>query len=139
MSARQSVSSLASGDVAAMAARDSVHHEHKHYDKHQSGYNGYGGYGIGWFLMVWIVLTVVIWLILVALNPVWLRGGKGKGGHGKYDSSGSYDKKKCKQADYGRAFLCALVISFILIVILWAVYAATRGTGDGHGYHHKSC
>jgi len=125
-----------------MAARDTMHMKKKYdhcddgYDKHQSGYGGYGGYGIGWFLLVWIVLTVVIWLILVALNPAWLRGGKAKGGHGKYDSSNSYSTK-CKEADYGRAFLCALVIAFILIIILWAVYAATRGTGYDH--HSKHC
>jgi hypothetical protein len=149
MSGRQSVSSLAASDVAAMSARDSVHEKHVYHEKHSgyddhkhSGYddhcdtkrssnsnsNSGAGYGVGWFLLVWIVLTVVIWLILVAINPPFLRGAKCKGGS-KFDSSNSSGKGKCGQCDYGRAFLAALVIAFILIIILWAVYAATRGTG----------
>ncbi len=127
MSGRQSVSQLASGDasVASLGARDAVCND--------TGYgSGYGsGYGIGWFLLCWIILTVIFWLLLVAINPAFLRGGKSKGHNSKFDSSDSHDKKKKNGqcADHGRAFLAALVFSFFFIIILWAVYAATRGYG----------
>jgi hypothetical protein len=107
----------------------SRHYEKEHHYDH--GY-GYGGWGLGGALLLWIILTVVIWLILIAVNPVWLRGGKGKQKGRYYGSSSCEDNRKKKYydddcVDYGRAFLAAIVIGFIITVILYVIYAATRG------------
>ncbi len=88
---------------------------------------GYGGWGFGWGLLLWIILTVIIWLILVTVNPGFLRRGKhGKGSHSSDSDSSDHGHDHC---DFGRAFLAALVIGFIITIIVWAIAAAVGGYG----------
>ena len=133
---RSSVSSASRGNTG-VSTKDNMSKDKASYgSSHETGY----GWGFGWFLLLWIILTVVIWLILVAVNPSWLRGGKGgKGGKkSKFDSSDSSDGKHGHghghgQCDFGRAFLAALVIAFLIAIIIGAVYAGLRGSG--HNYY----
>lgn len=72
--------------------------------------SGYGGMAAGG-IFGWIILTVIIWLVIVAVKPEWAQ---------KKDC-----RNKCNgEVDYGRALLGAIVIAFIICLIVWVIAAA---------------
>ena len=79
---------------------------------HNQGYGGYFAWAILWF----IILTVIIWLVLVAANPKWIQ---------KNDYYG-----KCNgEVDNGKAILWAIVIAFLILIFVWILKAlATWGS-----------
>src|SRR4030067_2166684 len=93
--------------AAAAEVADARHHKDSmyHHNSHQGGY-------LAWGFLVFVVLVLIIWLILVAVNPTWIQ---------KTDSSGN----SCGEVDHWKALLWAVVIAFIIIVIMWLVHAVS--------------
>lgn len=90
MSEQQSLSSLAPGK-ACQNTND--------YDKKVNW---------GSVLLWFIIVAVIVWFILFAINPSWLRQ-KSECGKNTY----------C--IDYGKLFLATIVITILLMVLVWLV------------------
>lgn len=79
-------------------------------EDHMSNKHWHSGFGV--YLLWFIVIAVLIWLILYSLRPTWV----------------VVDDDPAK-VDSGRLLLAALIISFIIVIIIWAV----RSSGFGNG------
>ena len=81
-----------------------------------------GGRGLIGSLVLFLFFWFIVFVILVAWAPKWLRR---KDGAGSRDDSGSKRSRKC--LDYGKAFLWALVVSIIAILLFWLLSGVTAG------------
>jgi len=82
-------------------------HEMDHYHDH-----GYGYSSIGWAVLWFIIIAVIVWLIIFSLKPAWALDEEGN-------------------VDTGKVLLASIVISLIIVIIVWIIWAACRG---GWGY-----
>ena len=75
-----------------------------------------------WYYLIWfIVLTLIVWVVLVAINPSWLQRDNG-GKHGGHHGKGGCD------VDLGKAFVWALLIALGICVLIWLIrYWGTEG------------
>lgn len=76
------------------------HHDHDH---HHHGYSS-----IGWAVLWFIIIAVIVWLIIFSLKPSWALNEDG-------------------DVDTGKVLLASIVIALIIIIIIWIIYAACRG------------
>ena len=72
------------------------------------------GHSYAWHYLVWFIVIVLVgWVVLIAINPGFVqRDSKGHGHHGKHG---------CDDVDYGKAFVWALIIAVGICLLLWLV------------------
>lgn len=87
-------------EVACDPCEDMGHHDH-----------GYGYSSLGWAVLWFIIIAVIVWLIIFSLKPAWALNEDG-------------------DVDTGKVLLASIVIALIIIIIIWIIYAACRG-----GFH----
>lgn len=81
-----------------------MHHDHHdHHDHHHHGYSS-----IGWAVLWFIIIAVIVWLIIFSLKPAWALNEDG-------------------DVDTGKVLLASIVIALIIVIIIWIIYAACRG------------
>lgn len=80
--------------------------ETDHHDHHHHGYSS-----IGWAVLWFIIIAVIVWLIIFSLKPAWALNEDG-------------------DVDTGKVLLASIVIALIIVIIIWIIYAACRG-----GFH----
>jgi hypothetical protein len=80
--------------------------EMKHHDHHE---HGYGYSSIGWAVLWFIIIAVIVWLIVYSLRPTWALNEDG-------------------ELDTGKVLLAAIVIALIIVIVLYIIYAACRGS-----------
>lgn len=83
----------------------------------------YGGKGLIWSLILFIFFWFIVFIIIVAWAPKWLRK-KGLDGD---DDGERRSKRSRKCLDYGKAFLWALVIAIIAVLLFWLLSGITAG------------
>jgi hypothetical protein len=96
---------------------------------------GYGSSAkVSAFILVFLILVSFFWIIGYSFNFSFLRC-KGKrssrvgSDDGSSESGGSNNGDSCgrsQQADAGKAFVFALIISLIILLIIWAFMAARK-------------
>jgi hypothetical protein len=74
------------------------HHHHGH---------GYGA--IGWAVLWFLIIAVIVWLILFSLRPAWA-----------VDEDGNVDT--------GKVLLASIVIALIIVIIVWIIWCACAGS-----------
>lgn len=79
------------GDVC-----EGVHEEHHHH---------HGYTALGWAVLWFIIIAVIVWLIIFSLKPSWA-----------IDEDGNVDT--------GKVLLASILISLIIVIIVWIVWAA---------------
>lgn len=79
------------------------HGHHEHHEHH-----GYGYSSLGWAVLWFIIIAVIVWLIIFSLKPAWALNEDG-------------------DVDTGKVLLASIVIALIIIIIIWLIYAACTG------------
>jgi uncharacterized membrane protein (DUF485 family) len=87
---------------------------------HLHGKKRYGGKNLLWALVLFIFFWFLVFIILVGWAPKWLRR-KGFDGN----SSDSKNRRSRKCLDYGKAFLWALVVSVVVLLLFWLLSGIT--------------
>lgn len=82
---------------------DHLHHGHGH---------GHGYSSVGWAVLWFIIIAVIVWLIIFSLKPAWA-----------LDEDGNVDT--------GKVLLASIVLALIIVIVVWVIYMACRG-GWGH-------
>jgi len=82
---------------------DHLHHGHGH---------GHGYSSVGWAVLWFIIIAVIVWLIIFSLKPAWA-----------LDEDGNVDT--------GKVLLASVVLALIIVIVVWIIYMACRG-GWGH-------
>jgi len=85
---------------------------------HGDGYHG--SYGWVGFIVGFFILWLVVFLILVAVNPKFLHKKKGKRSSSDSDSHGSGKDGDC---DFGSAALASFVIALVLVILFGLFWA----------------
>lgn len=80
--------------------------DHDHHDHHGHGYSS-----LGWAVLWFLIISVIIWLIIFSLKPAWALNEDG-------------------DVDTGKVLLASIVIALIIIIIVYIIYAVCRG-----GFH----
>jgi len=76
-------------------------HKHVEHVEHHTGNAGY----IGWAVLIFIILAVIIWFILAAWKPTWVQCQDAQG-------------NPTGELDNGKAIIWALAIAFIILIII---------------------
>ena len=74
--------------------------------------HGHGYSSIGWAVLWFIIIAVIVWLIIFSLKPAW-----------------ALDEEA--NVDTGKVLLASIVIALIIVIVVWIIWAACRG---GWGY-----
>jgi hypothetical protein len=75
--------------------------------------SGYGYSSIGYAVLWFIIIAVIVWLIIFSLRPAWA-----------LDEDGNVDT--------GRVLLASIVIALIIVIIVYIIYAACGSYGYGY-------
>lgn len=86
---------------------DNMHMDH--HDHHEHHGHGYGYSSIGWAVLWFIIIAVIVWLIVYSLRPNWALNDDG-------------------ELDTGKILLASIVIALIIVIVLYIIYAACRGS-----------
>lgn len=70
--------------------------------------HGYGYSSLGWAVLWFIIIAVIVWLIIFSLKPAWALNEDG-------------------DVDTGKVLLASIVIALIIVIIIWLIYAFCRG------------
>jgi len=82
---------------------------------HGNGYyGGYETYGFWWIIVCFIVLALIVWALLWAFQPDFVK---------KTDKHGN----KHDEIDHGRACIWAVIIALILTFLVYVFYSCTCG------------
>lgn len=118
-----------------------------HEGVHTSNYGGMRGLARGgwvWAIILFLFFVFIVFIILVAWSPKWLiRLTKDCDDNSRSKSSrgvGVFGTRKRGCVDYGKAFLWAIVISIIVLLLFWLLTAVTAGLASvfvGNGGHSK--
>ncbi len=71
--------------------------------------HGHGYSSIGWGVLWFIIIAVIVWLIIFSLKPAW-----------SLDDDGNVDT--------GKVLLASIVIALIIVIVVWIIWAACRGS-----------
>lgn len=75
-----------------------------HHDHH-----GYGYSSLGWAVLWFVIISVIVWLIIFSLKPAWALNEDG-------------------DVDTGKVLLASIVIALIIVIVIWIIYLACRGS-----------
>ena len=76
------------------------HHDHHHH--------GHGYSSLGWAVLWFLIIAVIVWLIIFSLKPAWALNEDG-------------------DVDTGKVLLASIVLALVIIIIVWIIYAVCRG------------
>lgn len=85
------------------------HGDHCDHHKSHDHHHGHGYASIGWAVLWFIIIAVIVWLIVYSLRPTWALNDDG-------------------DLDTGKILLASIVIALIIVIIIWVIYAACRGS-----------
>lgn len=83
---------------------DPCESHHGHHEHH-----GYGYSSLGWAVLWFVIIAVIVWLIIFSLKPAWALNEDG-------------------DVDTGKVLLASIVIALIIVIIIWIVYMACRSS-----------
>nr|QBK91901.1 MAG: membrane protein [Pithovirus LCPAC304] len=89
----------------------STHMEEASCDDGEMDHHHHGYSSIGWAVLWFIIIAVIVWLIIFSLKPAWALNEDG-------------------DVDTGKVLLASIVIALIIVIIIWIIYAACSG-----GFH----
>ena len=75
--------------------------------------HGHGYSSIGWAVLWFIIIAVIVWLIIFSLKPAWA-----------LDEDGNVDT--------GKVLLASIVIALIIVIIVWIIWAVCSSQSWGN-------
>jgi len=77
-------------------------------DDHHDHHHGHGYSSLGWAVLWFLIIAVIVWLIIFSLKPAWALNEDG-------------------DVDTGKVLLASIVLALVIIIIVWIIYAVCRG------------
>lgn len=72
-------------------------------------HHGHGYSSLGWAVLWFIIIAIIVWLIVYSLKPAWALNEDG-------------------DVDTGKVLLASIVIALIIVIIVWILYmVCSRG------------
>jgi heme/copper-type cytochrome/quinol oxidase subunit 2 len=71
---------------------------------------GYHGSHWGQLLLWWLIIAVIVWIILYAVNPTWVQITDSEG-----DATG--------ERDFGKLLVLSVIISVIIVLLLFLLWS----------------